>query len=365
MAAKGRDYSDLGRAVLERFAAPEKTSQQPIVTVDSHTAGEPTRLVVGGLPPIPGETVNDKRLYVSRELDFVRRLLMCEPRGHRDMFGAIITGPVSPEAAFGLIYMDTRRYPYLCGHATIGAVTTLIEAGAIEAREPETVVVVDSPSDLITTRARVEGGRVQWVEFQPESAFVYRTDRSLEVPGLGMITVDSVCCGGFCVMVSADEIDFSSSSRLALRPANAGTLARLGMNVIEAANEQLSVEYPGHEYVNTTDAVEFYGASGRAGVDGRSVMILGEGHVDRSPCATGTSAKMALLHRRGELALGDRYVNEGISGTTFEGRIVAERQVGDLPAVVPAVRGSAYITGVHRFLLDVEDPFPEGFLLGS
>ncbi|MBS1251845.1 MAG: Proline racemase [Anaerolineales bacterium] len=350
-------FPGLAQAVLNRFDTPQAAWRQPIVTVDSHTAGEPTRLVVGGLPPIPGKTINDKRLYLANEMDYVRSLLTREPRGHRDMFGAVITEPVSPDAAFGLIYMDARRYPYLCGHATIAAAQILIETGVIEAQEPETVVVIDTPSDIITTRARVEGGRVQSVAFQAEAAFVYQLDQPLDVPGLGAIAVDVVYVGGFFVMVSADEIGLTMT--------NTAELARLGMLITDAGNEQLTAQHPTRPYVNTIDVVEFYGPSGRADAHGKSAVILGEAHVDRSPCGTGTSAKMALLHRRGELAVGDTYVNEGILGTTFEARIVAEERVGDLPAIVPEVRGSAHITGVHQFLLDMDDPFPNGFLLSQ
>ncbi|MFQ5592944.1 MAG: proline racemase family protein [Anaerolineae bacterium] len=352
-------FPGLDTAVLERFGAVGGAFKQPIVTLDSHTAGEPTRLVVGGLPSLPGETINDRRLHVARKMDFVRHLLMREPRGHRDMFGAIVTEPVSPEAAFGLIFMDTGRYPYLCGHATIGAVTTLIEAGAIEPREPETVVVIDTPSDTITARAQVRAGRVRSVAFQAEAAFVYQLDRPLDVPGLGTVSVDVVCAGGFFVMAPADDIG------LALAPANAGELARLGAIITDAANEQLSVQHPALPYMNTVDVVEFYGPGERAQADGKSVVILGDAQVDRSPCVTGTCAKMALLHHRGELAVGKSYVNEGVLGTVFEGRVVAETRVGDLPAIVPEVRGSAHVTGVHYFLLDPEDPFPNGFLLGA
>lgn len=350
-------FPGLGQSILDRLSAPKGAWRQPILTVDSHTAGEPTRLVVGGLPPIPGTTMNDKRLYLANEMDYVRGLLTQEPRGHRDMFGAVLTEPVSPEAAFGLVYMDARRYPYLCGHATIGAVTTLIEAGVIETDEPETVVIVDSPSDTLTMRARVREGQVESVAFQAEAAFAYELDQPLEVPGLGTLTVDTVCVGGFFVMVSADQID------IPLVPERAGELARLGMRIIDLANEQLDVRHPAHPYVDTVDVAEFYAPTESAGADGKSAVVFGESHVDRSPCGTGTSAKLTLLHRRGELDVGDTYVNEGLLGTTFESRIVAEETVGELPAVVPQVRGTAHITGVHQFLLDVDDPFPNGFLL--
>lgn len=327
-----------------------------LFTIDSHTAGEPTRLIVGGVPPLPGDTVADKRLHLMREWDHVRLLLTREPRGHRDMLAALVTEPTTDGADFGLIYMDARRYPYLCGHATIGAVTTLIEAGAVEAVEPETTVIVDTPSGPMETRARVQDGEVEWVAMRAVPSFVYGENQPLEVPGLGRIAVDTVCVGGFFAMVSADDVGLS------LKADNTGRLIDLGMAIIAAANEQLTVRHPTRPEVKTVDVTEFYGASDRPG-ESVSAVVYGESHIDRSPCGTGTSAKMTLLHHRGQLTIDEPFVNAGILGTTFEGRLVAETTVGDLPAVVPEVRGSAQITGVHQFVLDPRDPFPRGFLL--
>ncbi len=334
--------------LLERF--PDR-----IVTIDSHTAGEPTRLIIGGVPSLPGETVADKRLYLMRELDHIRLQLTREPRGHRDMIAALVTEPVTAGADFGLIYMDACRYPYLCGHATIGAVTTLIEAGMVEAVEPETTVIVNTPSGPMETTARVQDGLVESVAMQAVPSFVYSTAQPLGVPGLGHIQVDTVCVGGFFAMVSADQIG------LALEPDNAGRLIELGMTIIDAANEQLTVRHPIRPEVTTVDVTEFYVSDDHG--RGLSAVVYGASHIDRSPCGTGTSAKMTLLHHRGKLALGQSYVNTGILGTTFEGRLVAETMVGGLQAVVPEVRGSAYVTGVHQFVLDSQDPFPKGFLL--
>ncbi len=331
-----------------------------IITIDSHTAGEPTRLIVGGVPPIPGQTVADKRLYLIREWDHIRLQLTREPRGHRDMIAALVTEPVSEGADFGLIYMDARRYPYLCGHATIGAVTTLIEARAVEAVEPETLVTIDTPSGPATATAHVQGGRVESVTIQLAPSFVYGEHQPLDVPGLGRIEVDTVCVGGFFAMVSADQIG------LELKPENSKRLIELGMTIIDEANAQLTVRHPTRPEVTTVDVTEFYtagSADDNHGPKGSSAVIYGASHIDRSPCGTGTSAKMALLHHRGQLALNRTYVNTGILGTTFEGRLVAETMVGDLPAVVPQVRGSAHITGVHRFAVTPDDPFPEGFLI--
>jgi proline racemase len=337
-----------------------------ILAIDSHAGGEPARLVVGGLPPIPGETINDKRLYLSRNLDDIRLRLTREPRGHRDMFASILVEPESEEAAFGLVYMDARRYPYLCGHATIAAVSALIELGLIEAQEPETQVVVDTPSGPWRTTAHVhqdttaEGRRfvVDSVSIQPEVAFAYLLDQPLDVPGLGRIRVDVSFAGGFFVMVPADQVG------LDLTVGNAPRLAQLGMAIIEAGNEQLKVQHPERTYINTIDVAEFFDPRGHAEGRGKNFVVLGEGHVDRSPCGTGTCAKLALLHRRGELAVGQPFVNEGFLGTTFDARIARETTVGDgIPAIVPEVSGKAYLTGFHHFVLVPEDPFPEGFLV--
>jgi proline racemase len=249
--------------------------------------------------------------------------------------------------------------------------------GWLVCQEPETIVVVDSPSGPVRARARVKRvdgrQRVESVAFQLESAFAFLLAQSLEVPGLGRLTVDVSFAGGFFVMVSADQIG------LALTPDNAPELARWGMAIIEAGNQQLRVQHPTRTYMDTIDVVEFYDPTGHPQARSKNFVVYGEGHVDRSPCGTGTCAKMALLHRRGELAVGQRFVNEGLLGTTFDGRIVGETTVGDpstlrlcsgqagsghcLPAVVPEIRSAAHLTGLHRFVVTSGDPFPEGFLV--
>jgi proline racemase len=223
--------TNIAQQLLEQF--PDR-----LVTIDSHTAGEPTRLIVGGVPPIPGETVAEKRQFLMREWDHIRLQLTSEPRGHRDMIAALVTEPTTEGANFGLIYMDARRYPYLCGHATIGAVTTFIEAGAVEAVEPETTVIIDTPSGPAQATAHVQDGKVKSVTIRLAPSFVYSTDQPLDVPGLGRIQVDLVCVGGFFAMVSAGQIG------LKLEPHNAGRLIELGMAIIKAANEQLTVRHP-------------------------------------------------------------------------------------------------------------------------
>ncbi|UCF84219.1 MAG: proline racemase family protein [Desulfobacteraceae bacterium] len=338
------------------------TFENQILTIDLHVAGEPLRLIIDGVPAINGSTVNDKRLYFGENFDHIRVLLTKEPRGHRDMFAGIVTDPVNKESHFGIVFMDALRYPYMCGHGIIGAVTAFIEMGWLDAYEGENLVAVDTPSGPIRSTAYVReatGGRprVESVATQLESAFAFLLDKSLEVPGYGQFTVDVAYAGGFFVMVPIDQTGFTLSSE------NAPELARLGMAVIDAGNQQLKVRHPLLAYINTIDVVEFFEPVNQSLMRGKNIVILGEGHVDRSPCGTGTSAKLALLHGRGELQPGQTLVNEGMLGTTFEGRIIREINVGGISAIVPEIRGSAYVTGLHRFVLTPGDPFTEGFLV--
>jgi len=338
------------------------TFENQILTIDLHVAGEPLRLIIDGITPITGRTMNDKRLYFGKNFDHIRLLLTKEPRGHRDMFAGIVTKPVSGEAHFGIVFMDARRYPYMCGHGIIGAVTAFIEMGWLSAHKGENLVVVDTPSGVIRSTAYVQeaaGGRMQVesVAIQMESAFALLLDQSIKVPNYGHFIVDVAYAGGFFIMVPIEQ------TGLTLTPDNAHKLACLGMAVIDAGNQQLKVQHPLFPYINSIDVVEFYEPRNKSLMRGKNIVILGEGHVDRSPCGTGTSAKLALLYKRGELLMGQIFINEGMVGTTFEGRILHEIDVGGIPAIVPEIRGSAYITGLHRFVVRPGDPFSEGFLV--
>lgn len=352
-------------------AAFHRVFDDALLCIDSHVGGEPARLVVGGMPSISGQTTNEKRLYLSENLDQIRLLVTREPRGHRDMFASILVEPENEEAAFGLVYMDARRYPYLCGHATIAAVSAMIELGMMKADLPETRVVVDTPSGPWETVAQVHENtsfdgrrfRVDSVALRPEIAFAFLLNQPLQVPNLGNILVDVSFTGGFFVMVSADQID------LELTVENAPQLARLGMDIIDAGNAQLEVQHPQRPYINTIDVVEFFDPRGHKEKRGKNFVVLGEGHVDRSPCGTGTCAKLALLHKRDQLDVGESFINEGLLGTTFDARIVSESSIKDpetgksLPAIIPEISGAAHITGLQQFVLTPEDPFPEGFLI--
>lgn len=330
-----------------------------VATVDSHTAGECTRLVTSGLPPLRGATMAEKLAFAEESLSWVPGFLLLEPRGHKDMFGAILTPPCSAEADIGVVFMDNQGYEPMCGHAVIGAATTVLETGMVGREEPETSVVLDTPSGLVRARAAVEDGRVTSVSFVNVPAFVYRTDVALQVVELGELIIDVVFGGLFFAFVDARQIPFS------LAPANAAALADLGMKVLAAANEAVGVRHPELSHIDRMIDVRFYGEPMSPGVDSRNVVILGDHMVDRSPCGTGTSAETALRHARGQLDVGESFVTESIIGARFRGECVAETEVGGFAAVIPRITGRAHVTGFHRFVLDPDDPFPDGFRISG
>lgn len=340
---------DIENAFLARYG-------HPLATIDSHTAGEPTRLLVGGVGRLPGLTMQAKRDYFANHHDPVRKLLTREPRGHRGIMAAVVTEPVSPQGAFGLFYMDARRYPYLCGHATIGAVASLVGTGVLAADDGDRVITVDTPSGPLDAHTRIRNGRVESVAIDMVPSFVFATNHRIEVPGFGPLPIDLVCVGGFFAMVSARD------AGMALTPANSDRLIALGMAVIDAANQACTVYHPQRPEVTTVDVTEFYDHDEATGI-GISAVIYGESHMDRSPCGTGTTAKLTLLHHQGKLAPGQPFTNAGPLNTRFQAHIVDTVAIGEFAGIVGQVRGDAQITGYHRFVVDDEDPFPEGFLL--
>lgn len=329
-----------------------------IVTIDSHTEGEATRLVVGGTGPVPGRTMMEKLSFFESRYDHIRCLLTKEPRGSRDILAAVVTENVTPEAAFGLIYMDARRYPYLCGHATMGAVATLARTGALALVPGENRVAVDTPSGVMTVQVTVKDGRVDELAIRMVPSFVLKTGEVVRVDGFGPVTVDIVCTGGFFAMVDA--------GRLGIPPdiEHKDILVDLGMKIIDAANRQVAVRHPVRPDVNTVDVTEFYDSAVVDGqACGRGVVVYGESHMDRSPCGTGTAAKLALLHHKGEIGLNRPYINSSPLGTAFRAELVEKTRIGGFDAVVTRIRGRVWMTGVHRFVLEDTDPFQQGYLV--
>lgn len=334
------------------------TNQNWVTTIDSHTEGEATRLIVDGIGPIPGDTMIEKLDWFKFRYDHVRSLLTKEPRGSREILAAMVTQNTSPDADFGLIYMDAKRYPYLCGHATIGAVVTLAKTGFLSLKDGENTVSVDTPSGIMEAQVMVSKDQVSGVAISMVPSFVYQTGQVVDVEGFGKVPVDLVCTGGFFAMVNTENIGISPELE------NKETLIDLGMKIIEAANEQLSVEHPLRPDVNTIDVTEFYD-SGHDGANarGRGMVIYGESHADRSPCGTGTAAKLALLHHYNKLKMDEPYTNYSPLGTSFDARLIKKEMIGPYEGVVARISGMAYVTGIHHFVVEDHDPFQQGYIM--
>lgn len=332
-------------------------SRTHIFAVDSHTMGEPTRVVIGGIKPIPGKTMAEKREYLRAHFDHIRTALMLEPRGHNDMFGSILMEPTDPQADLGIVFMDGAGYMNMCGHGTIGAVTVALEMGLLELKEPVTKVTFDTPSGLVFATAETEEGAVKSVRVENVPSFLYREGCQIDVPGIGRIPIDIAFGGNFFALVEADHI------HLRIAPENADKLVEIGMCILRQVNREVEVNHPTKDHLRSVDLVEIHELVEGPKVHGRNVVVFGEGQVDRSPCGTGTCAKMAMLFAKGKLGLEEDFVHESIIGTTFSGRLLRQTVVGDIPAVIPEIKGQAFITGIQQFVIDPTDPLKYGFRL--
>ena len=330
-----------------------------ITTVDTHTAGEPTRIVTGGLPPLPGATMAAKRDFFAAHLDELRGMLTQEPRGHSAMHLAVLTPPTRPEADAAALIMNAFGFLNMCGHATLGIATALVELGLVAAAEPTTRLTFETLGGLIPLEIEVSDRSVQSVTFRNLPAFAYQHDLRLQVPGLGQLTVDVVYGGLWYVVVEAAQLGLSVDS------AQIDELLRLGHLIREALNQQVEVRHPATGRPERVELTLYVGPPGRPEAHAKNVVVMGRQIYDRSPGGTGTSARMAQLWSRGELQLGQEFVHESIIGTTFRGRLVEETQVGPHKAVIPKIRGQAFITGLHQFVLSAGDPLRSGFLVGG
>ena len=325
--------------------------------VDAHTEGMPTRVITGGLAPLPGESMQERRLYFERHLDDLRLLLMREPRGHSAMSGAFLQPATRPDADWGVLFVEVSGCLPMCGHGTIGVATVLVETGMVEVTEPETRIRLDTPAGLVEVAVAVSGGRAERVTLRNVPAFVSALDAEVEVDALGgPVRYDMAYGGNFYALVPAASIG------LAPVPANSEELIARGLAIADAINASAPPVHPLDSAIRGCKHVVFH-APGEDGANARNATAIHPGWLDRSPCGTGTSARMAALHARGELAIGQEFVNESIIGSRFTGRLVEEVSLGTTPAVVPEVSGRAWITGMAHYLLDPTDPFPTGFAL--
>lgn len=299
----------------------------------------------------------EKWNYAREHMDHLRRSLMHEPRGHRDMFGAIVTSPCRPEADWGLMYMDSGGFLTMCGHGTIGTAISLVQMGIVETKEPETIIVFDTPAGLVRAHVCIEEGRAVSAWIQNVPAFLYRSDVPLDVPGVGKIEIDIAFGGNFFALVDAEKLD------LTIDPANAKQIVALGLLVRDAVNDQVKIQHPVEKHINKVELTEITGPASSPEAHARNVVVFGKGSFDRSPCGTGTCARMATLHAKGELRIGEPFVHESILGTLFNGQLMGETTVGEKQAVIPRIGGSAYITGIQQFVIDPADPLKDGFFI--
>ncbi|MFD0921349.1 proline racemase family protein [Saccharopolyspora rosea] len=331
-------------------------SVRTISAVDSHTEGMPTRVVTGGVGPVPGDSMAQRRRYFIEHLDDLRRFLVDEPRGHPAMSGAILQPPTRPDADWGVLYIEVSGLLPMCGHGTIGVATVLVETGMVPVTEPETAVRLDTPAGLVEARVAVRDGTAERVTLRNVDSFAVALDAEVPVPGLGRVRYDMAYGGNFYAIVELDDLG------LPFDRSRKDEILDAGLRIMAAVNEHDRPRHPVDELVAGCKHVQFVAPDSTAR-HSRNAMAIHPGWFDRSPCGTGTSARMAQLHARGELAIGAEFVNESFIGTRFTGRLVAETSVGGVPAVVPEFSGRAWITGTANYLLDPADPFPAGFTL--
>ncbi|QSB14893.1 proline racemase family protein [Natronosporangium hydrolyticum] len=325
--------------------------------VDSHTEGMPTRVITGGVGALPGATMADRRGYAIAELDQLRTLLMCEPRGHAAMSGAVLQPPTRPDADYGVLFIEVSGFLPMCGHGTIGVATVLVETGMVPVTSPTTTVRLDTPAGLVTAEVAVrDDGAATGVTIRNVAAYPVRRDATVTVPDLGEVRYDLAYGGNFYAIVELAELG------LPVTPADRPRLLAAGQAIMAAVDREDSPHHPAAPPGLPCHGV-YLAAPGSDARHSRHAMVIEPGWFDRSPCGTGTSARMAQLWGRGELAIGAEFRNESIIGTHFVGRLVEETTVAGVAAVVPEVTGRAWLTGTAQYLLDPEDPFPAGFTL--
>jgi trans-L-3-hydroxyproline dehydratase len=328
-----------------------------ISTIDAHAAGEPLRLIVDGLPPIPGRTILEKRRYAKENLEHLRTALIWEPRGHADMYGCILTEPVTPQSDLGVLFFHNEGFSTMCGHGIIALVTVVIESKMIDVQGSEPTLRIDTPAGLVTATAKIEGGRVREVSFQNVPSFVFTLDRTIDVPGIGRIKVDVAFGGAFYAFCRAEDL------HVRLVPVEFRRLIDLGTRVKKAVMEVVTVRHPFEPDLGFLYGTIFVGRPEDPTHHSRNVCVFAEGEVDRSPTGTGVSGRAAIHFARGELGKGRPFVVESILGTCFSGRIAEVTPFGPYEAVIPEVSGSAHIIGRNEFLIDPSDPLRHGFIL--
>jgi proline racemase len=328
--------------------------ERTITVIGCHVGGEDNHVIVGGVLPPPGATMLDKKRYLESHADELRRRLLFEPRGKPTLCVNLVTPPTRPDCDVGLIIMESTDYPPMSGSNTISTVTVLLEMGMLPMREPLTTLTLDTPAGPVPVGARCRAGKVERVELTNVPCFATHLDARIEVEGLGAVTVDVAYGGAFFAIVDAPALGF------AVQPKEARDLVAIGNRITAAAAEQLPVEHPEIPDLRAVTFTEFAMPFLGSGTVSRNAVIVAPGRIDRSPCGTGTSARLAVLHARGQLAAGQGFVHESIIGSRFEAGIAREVTIGGRTGIVPTIAGQAWITGVFQHGIDPSDPFRDG-----
>jgi proline racemase len=342
-----------------------------VTAVDLHACGEPGRVIIGGVMDVPGKTMFEKKVYLETKGDGLRKRMLREPRGYPAANCNLILPPTRPEADAGMIIMEQVEYPPMSGTNTICVVTALLGTGMLPAREPITKLTLDTPAGLVHVEAEVRDSQVVRVTFENVPSFAVHLDVPVEVPQLGTVHVDVAYGGMFYVIADAAALG------LKLTPDEGRDITRIGEMIKAATQEQLPVVHPENPEISGVTIAQLSGTASKPGAHAKNAVVVSTGKldwarpstwtgaIDRSPCGTGTSAKMATLYAKGKLALHEDFIHEGILGTTFTGRLIRETKVGRYRAVVSTISGRAWITGFAQYVLDADDPFPEGFTVGD
>jgi 4-hydroxyproline epimerase len=324
--------------------------------VDSHTEGMPTRVITGGVGVIPGDTMAARREHFMAHSDHVRTLLMYEPRGHSAMSGAILQPPTRPDADWGVLFIEVSGCLPMCGHGTIGTVTTAIEHGLVRPREPG-LLRLDTPAGPVLARYRMNGEHVDSVQLVNVPSFLHSTDLSVELDGIGEIRFDVAYGGNFYAIIEP-QLNFAGLHTL--KPMD---IQRLSPVLRQKANEKYTFVHPEKAEIRGLSHVMWTGEPTVAGASARNAVFYGDKAIDRSPCGTGTSARMAQLAAKGRLAIGEQFVHESIIGTLFTGVAEEAAKVGEFGAIIPSIEGWARVTGHNTIFVDDRDPLAKGFLL--
>lgn len=325
--------------------------------IDAHTEGNPERVVISGIPPIPGDSMLEKGRYVRTHLDHLREFFTHEPRGHENMYAALVIPPADPRAQFGVLYLEPGGYATMCGHGTIAICSVLVEMGMVDVVEPQTAIVLDTPAGLVEAIVQVEDGVACSVTVKNVPSFLYKPDVIVDVPGLGRLNLDIAYGGNFYAIVPARSVGLEVDKK------HFRALVDYGTRIWQAVNEHVEIRHPLLPEINCVNYTEFFGPPDHPLASAKNAVVVPPAGMDRSPCGTGTSAKMALLYARGELQLHQKFVHESIIGSLYTGELIEETRVGNFPAVVPLITGRAFIMGIHQLVIDPRDPFPRGYSL--